>query len=76
MSKKHKKVCVASNYIEQSLIPVSAIPGCVSISAFSSFVDLPIGIESSPAGLKISAITAETKNYKSIIEKKETNMIK
>ena len=51
MSKKHKKVCVASNYIEQSLIPVSAIPGCVSISAFSSFVDLPIGIESFPAGL-------------------------
>ena len=34
MSKKHKKVCTVLNYIEKSLILVSAITGCVSISTF------------------------------------------
>lgn len=58
------------------MIPVSAITACASISVFASIVDVPIEIESSPAGWKISAITAVIKNYKSIIEKKETNIIK
>ena len=59
------------NYIEHFLILVSAITGCVSISAFSSLVDIPIGYTSSAIGLKICAITAGNENHKSIIEKKK-----
>ena len=34
ISKNHKKVCKILNYIEQSLILISTITGCISISAF------------------------------------------
>ena len=39
-----------------------------SISAFSSLVGIPAGITSSATGLKICAITAGIKKYKSIIK--------
>ena len=65
MSKKHNKVCRALNYFECSLIVISIITGCVSISAFASLVRIPIGISSSTIGLKICAITAAIKDYKS-----------
>ena len=42
-----------------------------SISAFASLVGIPIGITSSSIGLKICVITAEIKQYKSIIKKKK-----
>ena len=71
MSKKHKKVCRGSNYIDHSLIVISTITGCVSISAFASLVGIPIGIASSTIGLKICLITAGIKKYKSIINKKK-----
>ena len=70
MSKKYKKVCTNLNYIEHLLILVSTFNGCVGICAFSSLVDIPFGIASSPVGLKIRAITARIKKYKSIINKK------
>ena len=44
MSKKHKKVCRVLNYIGHSLIVISTITGCVSVSAFASLVGIPIGI--------------------------------
>ena len=44
MSKKHKKVCRVLNYIDHLLFVISAITGCVSISAFASLVCIPIGI--------------------------------
>ena len=47
MSKKHKKFCMTLNYIEYLLILASVVTGCVSISAFSSLVGVPIGITSS-----------------------------
>ena len=47
MSKKHKKVCRVLNYTDHSLIVISTITGCISISAFASLVDIPIGITSS-----------------------------
>ena len=71
MSKKHKKVCKTLNYIKHFLILGSTITGCVSISAFSSLVGIPIGITSSAIGLKICALTVGIKKYKSIIEKKK-----
>ena len=51
MSKKHKKFCMTLNYIEYLLILASVVTGCVSISAFSSLVGVPIGITSSAVGL-------------------------
>ena len=50
---------------------VSAVSGCVLISAFALLVGIPIGITSCALRLKICAITAGIKNYKSIIKKKK-----
>ena len=36
MSKKHEKLCRVFNYIDQLLMTISAIAGCVSISAYAS----------------------------------------
>ena len=63
------------NYIDHLLIVISTITGCVSISVFPSLVAIPIGIRSSAIGLKICAITAGIKNYKSIIKKKKHDKI-
>ena len=73
MSKKHIKVCRVLNYINYSLIVISTTTGCVSISAFTSLVGIPIGIASSAIGLKICVITAGNKKYQSINKKNETN---
>ena len=70
MSKKHKKVCTALNYIEHFLILSSTITGCISISDFASFICIQIGITSSATGLKIFAITAAIKKYKTKIKNK------
>ena len=61
MSKKQKTLCTTLNYIEQSLVLVFTITGCVSISTSASLVGIPIGIASSEVGSKIYAITAEIK---------------
>ena len=42
---------------------------CISISAFASLHDTPVGIMSSAIGLKVCAIAAGIKRYKSIIKK-------
>ena len=71
MSKKHKKVYRVLNYIDHLLIIVSTVTGCVSISAFTSLVVIPIGITSPAIRLKICVIAAGIKKYKSITKKKE-----
>ena len=68
ISKKHENVYKILNYIEHLLILVSTVTGCVSISAFASLVGIPIEITSSEIRLKICAITAGIKQYKSIIK--------
>ena len=68
MSKKHKKVCTTLNYIEDIIILASIITRCISISAFTSLISVPIGITSSAFGLKIGAMTTGSKKYKSIIK--------
>ena len=70
MSRKHEKVCTTLNCIEHFLVLASTITGCVSVSAFASFLGIPIGITSSEIELKIYGEAAEIKEYKSIIEKK------
>ena len=69
MSKKNKNVCTTLNYIEHFLILAFTITGCVSISAFASLIGVPIGVTRSAIKLKICAITAGIKKYKSIIRK-------
>ena len=68
---KSTKRLVFLNYIKHFLILGSTITRCISISAFASFNDIPIGIMSSTLGLKICAITAGIKKYQSIIKKKK-----
>ena len=50
ISRKHKKVCTAVNYIEHFFVLASAITGCMSISVFASLLGIPIGITSSAIG--------------------------
>ena len=71
MSEKYKKTCKYLNYAKSLLILASTIIGCVFISAFASLVCVSVDIESSPEGLKIGAITAVIKKYKSVIKKKK-----
>ena len=55
-------ICTTLNYIEHFLILVLA---------FASLTDISVGIKSSAIGLKICAITAGIKKYKSITKKKK-----
>ena len=57
------------NYVEHKLILTSAFTDCVSVSDFASLVGIPLQITNSAIGLKIYAITAGVKKYKSIIKK-------
>ena len=47
MSKRHKKTCRNYNYLDNSLLSISAVSGSVSISAFTSLAGVPVGIASS-----------------------------
>ena len=69
----HKTVSTALNYIEHFLILASAVTGCILISAFASLLGIPVGITSSAIGLKIFAIVAGIKKYKSITKEKKKN---
>ena len=64
------------NYPKQLLTLVSAIFGCVWISAFASLVGISVGSGSFSTGLKICAVTAVIKKYKSLIIKNKKNLIK
>ena len=59
------------NYIDHFFILISAVTRCVSISAFALLVGIPIEITSLAIGLKICAVTAESKKYEPIIKKKK-----
>ena len=76
MSEKDENFCRALNYFEHFLAFASAASGCDSISAFASLAVISAGFASSALGLKICAITAEIKRYKSVIKKKRKTMIK
>ena len=65
MNEKYKNVCTILNYIEHLLILAFSVTEWVSISGFDSLVGIPRGISSSAVGLKLCAITAGIKKYKS-----------
>ena len=71
MSVKYKKTCKFLNYVENLLILVSTVTGCVSISTFTSLVSVPVGITNFTVGIKICAIIAGIKKFKSILKKKQ-----
>ena len=70
VNKKHKKVSIALNYTEQSLIVLNVITNCVSTSVFASLPGILVGVAKSEVGFKICAITAGIKKYKPTIKKK------
>ena len=71
MGKKHKKICTALNYIEHYLTLASTVANCISISAFASLLDIPIGITSSAIVLNFFPTTGEIKKDKSIRKRKK-----
>ena len=56
MSKIYKTFCTSLNYIDLFLILNYTINGCISVSAFTSLIGIPIWITSSPIEPKICAI--------------------
>ena len=76
MSEEYKKTCKYLNSVEQLLILVSTVTGCISVSAFASLVCVPVGITSSAVGTNICALTAGIKKYLLIIEKKKKKLDK
>ena len=56
--KKFETNCNILNYTKQLLILASTVPGCVSISAFVSLVDICLGIASSAVGTQTCAVSA------------------
>ena len=75
MIKKNKKVCTTVNYIKHFLILITAVTGCISISAFVSLLGIPIEISTSAIRLKICAINVGIKNDKSTVKKKKLDEI-
>ena len=69
MGRKHKKVCTTLNYIEHLFLLLQLLDRCISFSTFASLLGIPIAITISAMGLKICAIAAGIKKYKSIINK-------
>ena len=76
ISKEHKKVCTALNYIKHLLISASVLTECVSISPFASLVGIPIDIASPAVRLKICVVISSIKKYQSVIKKRGRGMIK
>ena len=66
---------VEETMVEHSLVLTSTVTGCISISAFTSWIGIPIGIVSSAIGLEVCGIIAGIKKYKSVIKDKEITMI-
>ena len=69
MGEKHKKLCRLLNYFEHFLAFVSAVRGCVSISASASLVVIPVNVVISAVWLKNWRLTSGIKNYVIIEEK-------
>ena len=70
MSNKHKRVCKTLNYNEHFLILASTVTGYISISDIASLIGILIEITSPAIWLKICAIIAGIKKYKSVIKRK------
>ena len=72
MNEKYEKTYKYLNYFENLLILVSTVTRSVSISAFDSWVCVPLGITYCPNLWNY----CRNQKYKSIIKKKKKNMTK
>ena len=70
----YKKVYTTLNYIEDFLILLSKITGCLSIYSFASLIGILIRITTSAIALKICVAATRNKRYKSIIKKKKNKV--
>ena len=71
MGEKYKNTYKYLNYVEYFLFLASTNISYDSVSEFASLVCVPVCITSSAVGLKICAITAGIKRYKSVIKTKK-----
>ena len=70
--KKHKRFCRFLSYTGRYFsLQASKTAGVVSISAFTSLLDIPAGIVSFANRIKVCSITAVIKKYKSMIKKEK-----
>ena len=63
------------NYVENLLVLVWTVTGCVSISTFALLVCVPAGITSSAVGLKFGQSLQELKSISQLKRKKRRSMI-
>ena len=77
MSKKYKKTWKYLNYIKKLLISAWKITACVLISKIASLICVPVGITSFAVGIKIFAVFAGTKKFRSTLKKfKKRSIVK
>ena len=67
---------MALNYINRSLVLVSAITVSVSVSTLALLACISVGVASFSVVLKIFTITAGIKKYKSVIKKNRKSLIR
>ena len=67
----HKKACMDLNYFWYFLVSVSALVECVAAYAYASLIVVPLDIAISAVVLKICALAAGSKKYKSIIKRRK-----
>ena len=75
MIEEQNKACWPLNFFEHLHDFVFAVSGCVSISSFSSWVNVAIGIASSAEGLKILAFPAGIKCTSQLSRKRRKSTI-
>ena len=76
MSNSHKKICMTLIYIERFVILVSAVTGCISICSFAYLFGITTEITSYATRLKVCAMTAVIKKYRSVTKKKKMKLHK
>ena len=71
MSKKPSKYIAASDYIEKTLIVLTAASGGISIASFTSVIGVPAGLVSASFTLVFSLTTGIIKKLLKITRKKK-----
>ena len=73
MSKKLSKYVAAFDYIDKTLIVLSATSGAISIISFTSFIGVPAGLASASLTLVFSLTTGTIKKLLKVTRKKKKN---
>ena len=71
MSKKLSKCIAAFEYIDKTLIVLSATSGAISIISFTSVIGVPAGLESAPFNLVFSLTAGIIKKLLKVTRKKK-----